>query len=166
MDTPKPVSNQNQGAQVGIAIVVCAAFFFIFISSFGGDDTSTSRTSSVKPTTTTNTTPPSTSEAEVSDVPVPGDEIFLKYDKETSEKIYVADSLETYKSLAKSYNIKDDEARWELILEGKVIAVPSGTKARILDYLDVETGAEQVRILDDGENYNFVGYVPRSVIKK
>ncbi len=98
------------------------------------------------------------------DILLPGDEVFLKYDTETTEKIYVADSLETYEVLKKSYAIKDNESRWELILEGKVIAVPSGTKVRILDYVDV-SGAEKVRILE-GEHYPFEGYAPYPLLKR
>lgn len=98
------------------------------------------------------------------DILLPGDEVFLRYDTETTEKIYVADSLETYEILKKSYAIKDNESRWELILEGKVIAVPSGTKVRILDYVDV-SGAEKVRILE-GEHYPFEGYAPYPLLKR
>lgn len=97
-------------------------------------------------------------------VPVPGDEVFLRYDNESDEKIYIADTLENFNILRSSYAIKDNEARYELILNGNVIAVKNGTKVRILDYVDVG-GGEKVRVLE-GDNYNFTGYVPWSLFKK
>ena len=95
---------------------------------------------------------------------MPGDEVFLRYDNKSNEKIYIADTLENFNILKKSYEIKDSEARYELILNGNVIAVENGTKVRIMDYVDV-SGSEKIRVLE-GDNYNFTGYVPWSLLKK
>jgi hypothetical protein len=136
--------------------------------------TTSNQAASPSPQPTASVLPsPSTNSEKVGATPTPkpspislkaGDEVVLKYEKETDEKIYVASTINDYNRLAKTYELNDNEGRWQMILEGTVIAVENKTKARVLGNRN-SNGSIEIRVLD-GDEYGASGFVPISLLVK